>query len=261
VLLDRDSQSGAGGGEGSDQDGDCQFPAEPRATCHRLLLFFTIRDADKDAGGAQKFPVPVDIDRRAVPAEDGRMKLVIRPLTPDLWPALEDLFGRSGASNGCWCMYWRLGPAYHERPRAENKAAFRALVRRGPPPGLLAFDGDRAVGWCQLTPRAALPWLDRVRLVKRVDDVEVWSLSCFYVRRGYRRRGVSAALIAAAVKAAKRAGAPALEAYPVDTGAPKSTSNLFTGTAATFARAGFKAVARPAPHRPTMRHDLRGARR
>ena len=84
------------------------------------------------------------------------MKLTVRPLTPELWPALEDLFGKAGASNGCWCLYWRLGAAYHKRPRVENKAAFRRLVKRGPPPGLLAFDGDRAVGWCQLTPRAAL---------------------------------------------------------------------------------------------------------
>jgi GNAT superfamily N-acetyltransferase len=83
------------------------------------------------------------------------------------------------------------------------------------------------------------------------------SLSCFYVRRGYRGRGVTAALIAAAVKAARRAGAPALEAYPVDTDEPTSTSNLFTGTASTFARAGFRTVARRAPHRPIMRHDLR----
>ena len=186
------------------------------------------------------------------------MKLTIRPLTPDRWPALQDLFGKSGASNGCWCMYWRIGSAYGKRPRAENRAAFRRVVRRGPPPGLLAFDGDLAVGWCQLTPRAALPALDRARLLGRVDGVPVWSLSCFYVRRGYRGRGVMAALIAAAVKAAQRAGAPALEAYPIDTDQPTSTSNLYTGTASTFARAGFRTVARRAPHRPVMRHDLEG---
>ena len=185
------------------------------------------------------------------------MKLAIRPLTPDLWPALEDLFGKSGASNGCWCMYWRLGGAYRERPRDDNKAALRALAKRGPPPGLLAFDGDLAVGWCQLTPRAALPWLERARVARRIDDLPVWSLSCFYVRRGHRRRGVMAALIAAAVRAARRAKAPALEAYPVDTKAPSHTSNIFTGTASTFARAGFKTVARSTPARPLMRHDLK----
>jgi GNAT superfamily N-acetyltransferase len=91
-----------------------------------------------------------------------------------------------------------------------------------------------------------------------VDAAPVWSLSCFYVRRGYRRRGVASALIAAALKAARRAGAPALEAYPVDTARAESTSNVFTGTAAAFRRAGFKTVARRLPSRPVMRHDLEG---
>jgi GNAT superfamily N-acetyltransferase len=184
------------------------------------------------------------------------MTLTVRSLTPELWPALEDLFGSAGASNGCWCMYWRIGPAYRKRPREQNKAALRAATKRGPPPGLLAFDGDVVVGWCRLTPREALPWLDRARLLGRVDDVPVWSLSCFYVRRTHRRRGVTTALIAAALQAAKRANAPALEAYPVDTAAPKSTTNLFTGTASTFRRAGFKTVAQRSPARPIMRHDL-----
>jgi GNAT superfamily N-acetyltransferase len=182
------------------------------------------------------------------------MKLTIRPLTPDLWPALEDLFGENGAVGGCWCMYWRVGRAYRERPQQENRAAFREVVERGPPPGLLAFDGDMAVGWCQLTPRDALPWLDRTWRLKRVDDVPVWSLSCFYIRKGYRRRGVASALIAAAVKAAQRAKAPALEAYPLD--AELTPSSTSTGYASTFARAGFKTVARRVPPRPIMRHDL-----
>lgn len=80
------------------------------------------------------------------------MKVIVRPLTSDLWPAFEDLFGRNGACNGCWCMFWRVGAAYRK------------------------------------TPRNALPWLDRAWRLKRVDDVPVWSLSCFYVRIGFRRR-------------------------------------------------------------------------
>ncbi len=185
------------------------------------------------------------------------MKLTIRPLTPDLWPAFEDLFGKAGASNGCWCMYWRIGSAYHKRARAENRSAFHEIVTHGPPPGLLAFDDERAVGWCQLTPRDELPWLQTARFFARVDEVPVWSISCFYIRRGYRKQGVMSALIEEAVKAARHAGAPALEAYPVETAQPKSTSNVFTGTASAFARAGFKAVASPIESRPLMRHDLR----
>ena len=183
------------------------------------------------------------------------VKLAIHPLTPDLWPALEDLFGKKGACNGCWCMYWRIGGRYRKRSGTENKAAFREVVRRGPPPGLLAFDGDVAVGWCQLTPRDALPWLDRAWRLKRLDDLPVWSISCFYVRKGYRKRGVTSALIAAAVNAARHGRAPALEAYPLDAALTPSASG--TGYASAFARAGFKTMARRVPPRPIMRHDLK----
>jgi GNAT superfamily N-acetyltransferase len=183
------------------------------------------------------------------------MKLSIRPLTPDLWPALEDLFGRNGACSGCWCMYWRIGSAYRSRPAEKNKAAFREVVKRGPPPGLLAFDGDVVVGWCQLTPRDAVPWLDRAWRLARVDEAPVWSLSCFYVRKGYRKQGVMSALIAASLKVAKRAKAPALEAYPLDANETPSASS--TGYASTFARAGFQTVALRVPPRPIMRHDLK----
>jgi GNAT superfamily N-acetyltransferase len=182
------------------------------------------------------------------------MKLTVHPLTPELWPALEDLFGEHGAVNGCWCMYWRIGSEYRKRPREANKTAFREVVNTGPPPGLLAFDGDKAVGWCQLTPRDALPWLDRTWRLKRVDEVPVWSLSCFYIRKGYRKQGVASALIAAALDAAERAGAPALEAYPLDANLTPSTSH--TGYVSTFERAGFKIVARLVPPRPIMRYDF-----
>jgi GNAT superfamily N-acetyltransferase len=152
-------------------------------------------------------------------------------------------------------MYWRIGRAERSRPPEQNKAAFREVVKRGPPPGLLAFDGNMAVGWCQVTPRDAVPRLDRVWRLKRVDDLPVWSLSCLYVRKGYRKKSITSALISAALKAAKGAGAPALEAYPFDADVSPSASG--TGYASTFARAGFKTVACRTRARPIMRHDLK----
>ena len=112
-----------------------------------------------------------------------------------------------------------------------------------------------AVGWTQLTPRADLPHLDCAWRLRRVDELPVCSLSCFYVRIGYRKQGVTSALIAAALKAAKRAQAPALEAYPLD--ATKTPSASGTGYATTFSRAGFRIVASHVPLRPIMRHDLK----
>ena len=184
------------------------------------------------------------------------LDFMVMPVTAARWPALEDLFGRSGASNGCWCMYWRIGPRYRDRPRTDNKEGLRRLTVSGPPPGLLAFDGDQAVGWCELAPRADLEWLGHSRYLGPVDDLPVWSLPCFYVRRTHRGQGVMDALIEAAVRVAAAAGAPALEAYPVDIAVPAHTANLFPGVASAFARHGFRVVARRKPDRPVMRRDL-----
>jgi GNAT superfamily N-acetyltransferase len=187
-----------------------------------------------------------------------QLKLAVRELTPDLWPDLEELFGEKGACNGCWCMYWRIGSEYRKRPRSANKRAFRKIVKAGPPPGLLAYAGDLAVGWCQITPRAELAWLDRSKSFKPVDAVPVWSISCFYVRIGYRRQGVTRKLIRGALTMAKERGAVAVEAYPLDS--ELSPSATHTGYVSTFEREGFREVALHAAPRPIMRFDLRRAR-
>jgi GNAT superfamily N-acetyltransferase len=188
----------------------------------------------------------------------GGTQLTVHPLTPELWSAFEDLFADGGPCSRCWCMYWRIGPAYRAQASDVNRAAFREIVERGPPPGLLAFDGDVAVGWCQLTPRDEVPHLDRVRRLARVDEVPVWSLSCFYIRKDHRRRGITAVLIAAALTAAKQACAPAIEAYPLDRSLTPSTTS--TGVASTFERAGFRTIVRRVPPRPIMRYELVGIR-
>jgi len=184
------------------------------------------------------------------------MDLTISALTAERWHALEELFGKTGASNGCWCMYWRIGPRYRDRPRADNKRDLRQLAASRQSPGLLAFDGAVPVGWCELAPRADLHWLTRVRHFEAVDDLPVWSIPCFYVRRSHRGRGVTGALIDAAVAAAGAAGAPALEAYPVDTAVVGHTGNLFPGLASTFAEHGFKVVSRRKRDRPVMRRAI-----
>jgi GNAT superfamily N-acetyltransferase len=186
------------------------------------------------------------------------MDFAVSPLTAGRWPALEELFGRVGASNGCWCMYWRIGPRYRDRPRADNKRDLRQLAGSGQPPGLLAFDGDLAVGWCELAPRAELGWLAHARYLQPPDDLPVWSVPCFFVRRTHHHHGVMGALIEAAVGVAAAAGAPAVEAYPVDTVVPGHTRNLFPGVASAFARHGFQVVARRKPDRPVMRRNLGG---
>jgi GNAT superfamily N-acetyltransferase len=180
--------------------------------------------------------------------------LVVEPLTPELWPAFENLMDEGGPAGRCWCMYFRIGPEYRRRPPQRNRDAFHEIVMQSPPPGLVALQGGIAVGWCQVTPRDAVPALDRPWRLRRVDDLPVWAITCFYVRKGRRRQGVMAELVRAAVDYARAAGAPAVEAYPLDDDvSPSATS---TGYASTFAEAGFIEVARRSPERPIMRYLL-----
>jgi len=156
-------------------------------------------------------------------------------------------------------MWWRLRRKEFDAGAGEgNRAAFRAIVDAGPPPGLIAYVEEKPVGWCQVTPRSALPTVDRSRLLKPVDDRPVWSLSCFFIKAGYRRRGLAAELIEAAKDHGRHSGAAVLEAYPWETTEKKASSTIYTGQASTFLRLGFFEVARRAPHRPILRVDLEG---
>ena len=184
-------------------------------------------------------------------------ELVIEPLSMSRWLAFAELLDQGGPAGRCWCVA-PMGIDYRHRPVASNRADFRKAVKQGPPPGLLALRDQLAVGWCRVTPRDAVPGLDRPFRTRRVDDVPVWSISCFYIRKGHRREGIMTALITAAIEYARAAGAPALEAYPLDGAvSPSATS---TGYASTFARAGFSEIARRSPERPIMRLQLEGKR-
>lgn len=180
--------------------------------------------------------------------------LVVEPLTSRLWPAFSELMDEGGPSRRCWCMYWRIGATYGKCSPDRNRAAFRDVVAHGRPPGLVAMDGPTAVGWCQVTARDDLPALDRPWRLRRVDDSPVWCISCFYVRKDWRHRGVMTALIEAAAAFARGQGAPAVEVYPID--AQVSPSATSTGYADTFTRLGFTEVARRSPERPIMRFEM-----
>lgn len=188
------------------------------------------------------------------------MRLSFRPLTDDLWPDLESLFGPRGACAGCWCMYWR-GPArqFKENSGDRNKRALQTLVRKGKVPGILAYRGQEPIGWCAIEPREAYPRLESARTLKRIDDLPVWSVTCLFVAKEHRRTGVSVALLGAAVKHAKRLGAEWVEGYPTSVSDSKLPDPwIYTGTEEAFLRAGFSVVARPARTRPIMRCPTKG---
>ena len=180
------------------------------------------------------------------------------PATAERWTDLERLFGERGACGGCWCMHFRLRKQEYEQGKGDrNRRALRALVTSGPPPGVLAYAGRQAVGWCAVAPREGYPRLERSRAMRSPDDRPVWSVVCLFVARDHRRRGVSVALLDGAAGFAVSRGATTVEGYPVD---PRSGAMpdvfAWTGTVAAFRAAGFVEVGRPLPGRPVMRREV-----
>jgi GNAT superfamily N-acetyltransferase len=182
------------------------------------------------------------------------------PLTPTRWRDVAALFGPRGACAGCWCMWWRRPRADWRRGRgAGNRRAFRRLVASGRVPGVLAYAGREPVGWCAAAPREEYPALARSRILRPLDARPVWSITCLFVARPWRRRGVSTGLLRAAVRLARRRGARIVEGYPTEAGArPVPDVFVFTGLASSFERAGFVEVARRSRSRPIMRRQVRG---
>ncbi|MCE6999381.1 GNAT family N-acetyltransferase [Saccharothrix sp. S26] len=178
-------------------------------------------------------------------------------LTARTWPALEELFGPNGAQGGCWCTwFFQTGAEMRANGSAGNKELLRARVRSGVPVGLVAIDDDRPVGWVAVAPRLGYSRLARAKVAAPVDDdlTDVWSVTCFFIHRAARRRGLGALLLEHAVTYAREHGARAVEGYPVDTGgAKKGSGELYHGTLGMFTGAGFELVARRGVNRALVR--------
>ena len=184
------------------------------------------------------------------------MTFEVRPLTGETWDALVELFREGGDPRWCWCQYWRLRSkdfSASKVPQLRERLHDQALSME--PPGLVAFDGDRAVGWVSLGPRTEFERIVRSKVIPTIDDRPVWSIVCFAVSATARGQGVARALLDAAIEHARANGAEALEAYPVaiDAGEPIHAEAAFTGTLPMFERVGFRIVADRASD-PSSRH-------
>lgn len=158
-------------------------------------------------------------------------------------------------------MWWRIPRAeYEERKGDANRDGLRALVDGGTVPGILGYDGDEPVAWCAIEPRDGYPVLDRSRVLKRVDDAPVWSVTCFFIAKTHRERGLGTEMLRAAIAHAAASGATVVEGYPVDPVKDRMPVVFaHTGFAEMFRAAGFEEVERRSPTRPIMRYAIEAA--
>lgn len=186
-------------------------------------------------------------------------KLVFKELTKETWKDFELLFGERGACGGCWCMAWRLKPSeFKELQGAGNKKAMKKLVNKGESIGIIAYEGKKPVGWCAVAPREEFVRLENSKVLKRIDDKPVWSVTCFFIDKKFRRQGLSSELLKGAVKFAKKKGAEILEGYPaVPYNENIPAAFAWTGIPSAFEKAGFEEAARRSKTRPIMRYYVK----
>jgi predicted GNAT family acetyltransferase len=195
--------------------------------------------------------------------EEAVMTVDIRPVTPDLWPAFEELFGKQGACYGCWCTFFRQPPAARrDNDHMRNKDLIKARIEAGPPPGLLAFEDGKAIGWMQIGPRADVPeWNNKGRGSAPVEpgdesDPSVWAISCFFIRTKARGKGVTHQLVSGGLAFAKESGARFIEACPMDQSRDSRSIGLFVGSTRVFEKAGFSRMVERKAGRPLMRYVI-----
>lgn len=124
-------------------------------------------------------------------------------------------------------------------------------------PGILAYATGEPIGWCAVAPRESYPVLERSRVLARIDDQPVWSVTCLFVKRQWRNRGVSVLLLRAAVDHVKACGGAVVEGYPVEHGTGKMPAAFaWTGMVSAFLKAGFVECARGSKARPIMRFRI-----
>lgn len=160
-------------------------------------------------------------------------------------------------------MAWRLrNKDWVSGKGARNKRALKKIVMAGERPGVLGYVGKQPISWCAVAPRETYPFLERSRVLRPPDDEQVWSISCLFVLKPYRRRGISVSMLKAAVEFAAKRGATIVEGYPTEPIVGHTPDPfLWTGTPSAFRKAGFREVLRRSNTRPIMRLTIQHGQR
>ena len=154
----------------------------------------------------------------------------IRPLDPESWDAFADLAERhNGVWGGCWCTYFHLYPDPLEERRALGHREFKhQLVLAGRTHAALVFDGDEAVAWAQFGTVDELANIHhRKDWEKGVTRRPDFRITCLFVYRRYRRKGMAAVAVRGALALIAAEGGGLVESYPHDLPPGKKTSSSF----------------------------------
>jgi len=173
------------------------------------------------------------------PENNATGTLRLTPVRPSDWTVVETLFGPNGAAGGCWCQWWRVtqgGKSWEACKGAPNRLALKGQIESGLVQAILALRGRTPVGWCCVGPREDFPRLRKSRMAQAHETTGAWVVSCLFVTRGERGKGVGNHLVQAATALAFKRRASEVQAYPAPIKAGARSVDVFawTGVPAMF---------------------------
>lgn len=171
----------------------------------------------------------------------------IVPLSPQTWSAFDALVQRhNGIFGGCWCTWFHDGhPSCQGRGETAegNRAIKKRLVDEGVAQAALVMDGDEAIAWAEFGTPAQLPTIHHRKEYDATSRTAPdYRITCVFVDKRHRRKGVTELAIKGALDLIAQAGGGTVEGYPHDlTEATKkmSSSFLYNGTRRLYERLGF----------------------
>lgn len=171
--------------------------------------------------------------------------LEIVALTPDTWAMFDAMVVRhNGIFGGCWCMYFHPDSEERGTGAEGNRAMKKFYVERCVAHAALVIDGDEAVAWAEYGTPAELPNIHhRKQYDAEADLTPDYRVTCIFVDKRYRRRGLAEMALLGAVDLIAKAGGGIVEGYPHVPGEKRmSSSFLYNGTRAMYERCGFDFV-------------------
>lgn len=166
----------------------------------------------------------------------------VKPLGPLTWADFAALVERhNGVSGGCWCLEFHAEGA---KRGGQRRAQKECRVRDGSAHAALVYGGGTCVGWCQFGSPGELPRIKRLRAYNEgLTDLPDWRITCFFVDKGWRGKGVASAALEGALQEIAQLGGGTVESYPEDAvGRTVSASFLHNGSLSMFEQQGFARV-------------------